>query len=133
MERDTVELLETRLTRPKRPTLDPRAARRATGDPAPQRGTTSTPLPPASCTRLQKTPAPSTREADRADSDTSNLVAYGLRHGRRARHRLSDTARRLPGAHCYGFLAGNDAWDAMQEEELGTYYLTDSWHGTSSR
>ena len=32
---------------------------------------------------------------------------------------------RLPGAHCYGFLAGNDAWDAMQEEELGTYYLTD--------
>jgi hypothetical protein len=32
---------------------------------------------------------------------------------------------RLPGAHCYGFLAGNDAWDAMQEEELGTFYLTD--------
>jgi Protein of unknown function (DUF1638) len=32
---------------------------------------------------------------------------------------------RLPGAHCYGFLAGNDDWDAMQEEELGTYYLTD--------
>ena len=32
---------------------------------------------------------------------------------------------RLPGAHCYGFLAGNDAWEAMQEEELGTYYLTD--------
>jgi len=32
---------------------------------------------------------------------------------------------RLPGAHCYGFLAGNDAWDAMQEEEPGTYYLTD--------
>ena len=32
---------------------------------------------------------------------------------------------RLPGAHCYGFLAGNDVWDEMQEEELGTYYLTD--------
>ena len=32
---------------------------------------------------------------------------------------------RLPGAHCYGFLAGNDAWDAMQEEEPGTFYLTD--------
>ena len=32
---------------------------------------------------------------------------------------------RLPGAHCYGFLAGNEAWDAMQEEELGTFYLTD--------
>jgi Protein of unknown function (DUF1638) len=32
---------------------------------------------------------------------------------------------RLPGAHCYGFLAGNDAWDAMHEEEPGTFYLTD--------
>ena len=32
---------------------------------------------------------------------------------------------RLPGAHCYGFLAGNDAWDAMQEDEPATYYLTD--------
>ena len=32
---------------------------------------------------------------------------------------------RLPGAHCYGFLAGNDAWDAMQEEEAATFYLTD--------
>jgi Protein of unknown function (DUF1638) len=32
---------------------------------------------------------------------------------------------RLPGAHCYGFLAGNDAWDAMQEEEPATFYLTD--------
>ena len=38
-----------------------------------------------------------------------------------ARHEVE----RLPGAHCYGFLAGNDAWDAMQEEEAGTYYLTD--------
>jgi hypothetical protein len=32
---------------------------------------------------------------------------------------------RLPGAHCYGFLAGNDAWDAMQDDEPATYYLTD--------
>ena len=32
---------------------------------------------------------------------------------------------RLPGAHCYGFLAGNAAWDAMQEEEPATFYLTD--------
>ncbi len=32
---------------------------------------------------------------------------------------------RLPGAHCYGFLAGNDAWDAMQEDEPATFYLTD--------
>jgi hypothetical protein len=32
---------------------------------------------------------------------------------------------RLPGAHCYGFLAGNAAWDAMQEDEPATFYLTD--------
>lgn len=32
---------------------------------------------------------------------------------------------RLPGAHCYGFLAGNDAWEALQEQEPATFYLTD--------
>jgi hypothetical protein len=34
-------------------------------------------------------------------------------------------AERLPGAHCYGFLAGNDAWEAMHDEEPATFYLTD--------
>ena len=34
-------------------------------------------------------------------------------------------AERLPGLHCYAFFAGADAWDAMQEEEPGTFYLTD--------
>ncbi len=32
---------------------------------------------------------------------------------------------RLPGAHCYGFFAGNDAFAALHEEEPGTFYLTD--------
>jgi hypothetical protein len=32
---------------------------------------------------------------------------------------------RLPGAHCYGFLAGNDVWDAMHEQDPATFYLTD--------
>jgi hypothetical protein len=32
---------------------------------------------------------------------------------------------RLPGAHCYGFFAGNAAWEAMHEEEPATFYLTD--------
>jgi hypothetical protein len=32
---------------------------------------------------------------------------------------------RLPGAHCYGFLAGNDAWEAIHEEDPATFYLTD--------
>lgn len=32
---------------------------------------------------------------------------------------------RLPGAHCYGFFAGNAAWQAMQDEDPATFYLTD--------
>ena len=34
-------------------------------------------------------------------------------------------AERLPGAHCYGFFAGNDEWQAMHDDEPGTFYLTD--------
>ena len=34
-------------------------------------------------------------------------------------------AERLPGAHCYAVYAGLEEWDALQEEEPGTYYLTD--------
>ncbi|MCU1368041.1 MAG: hypothetical protein JWN39_3680 [Ilumatobacteraceae bacterium] len=32
---------------------------------------------------------------------------------------------RLPGAHCYELFAGTAEFDVMQEEELGTFYLTD--------
>ncbi|MBA2741929.1 MAG: DUF1638 domain-containing protein [Actinobacteria bacterium] len=32
---------------------------------------------------------------------------------------------RLPGAHCYGFFAGNDAWQIMHDAEPATFYLTD--------
>jgi hypothetical protein len=32
---------------------------------------------------------------------------------------------RLPGAHCYAFYAGLDAFDALHEAEPGTFYLTD--------
>ena len=32
---------------------------------------------------------------------------------------------RLPGAHCYDFLAGRDSFEKMQEDEPGTFYLTD--------
>ncbi len=32
---------------------------------------------------------------------------------------------RLPGAHCYGFLAGNANWEAMHEADPATFYLTD--------
>ena len=32
---------------------------------------------------------------------------------------------RLPGAHCYDFLAGQETYSRVQEEEPGTFYLTD--------
>ena len=32
---------------------------------------------------------------------------------------------RLPGAHCYQFFAGEDAFAQMSDEEPGTFYLTD--------
>ena len=51
-----------------------------------------------------------------ADCGTGGLLDPVLeRHG----------VERLPGAHCYGFLAGNDTWDAMHEDEPATFYLTD--------
>jgi uncharacterized protein DUF1638 len=34
-------------------------------------------------------------------------------------------AARLEGAHCYAVYAGVAEWDALQEEEPGTFYLTD--------
>jgi Protein of unknown function (DUF1638) len=45
---------------------------------------------------------------------------------------------RIPGAHCYEFYAGAAAFGALQDEEVGTFYLTDFlarnferivWHG----
>lgn len=32
---------------------------------------------------------------------------------------------RIEGAHCYAFFAGLSTFDAWQEEEIGTFYLTD--------
>lgn len=34
-------------------------------------------------------------------------------------------ATRLPGAHCFEFFAGASVYDQLQEQELGTFYLTD--------
>lgn len=32
---------------------------------------------------------------------------------------------RIEGPHCYSFFAGAEVFDAMQDEEVGTFYLTD--------
>lgn len=36
-----------------------------------------------------------------------------------------EKVERLPGAHCYEFFAGSDAFKEMSDDELGTFYLTD--------
>ena len=51
-----------------------------------------------------------------ADCGTGGALDLVLR-----RHEVE----RLPGAHCYGFLAGNVVWDAMHDEDPRTFYLTD--------
>ena len=33
--------------------------------------------------------------------------------------------KRLPGAHCYDFLAGREVYTELQDSEPGTFYLTD--------
>ena len=36
-----------------------------------------------------------------------------------------ENIERLPGAHCYDFLAGRDTYEKLQEEDPGSFYLTD--------
>jgi len=36
-----------------------------------------------------------------------------------------EQVERLPGAHCYEFYAGSEAFAKLETEELGTFYLTD--------
>jgi len=51
-----------------------------------------------------------------ADCGTGGLLDTVIRE---------ENVERLPGAHCYEFLAGSEAFKEMSEDELGTFYLTD--------
>ena len=51
-----------------------------------------------------------------ADCGTGGLLDTVIRE---------ENVERLPGAHCYEFLAGSEAFHAMSDDELGTFYLTD--------
>lgn len=55
------------------------------------------------------------------------LVAYGdCGTGGMLDTVLEETgARRIEGAHCYAFFSGIEAFDQMEEDQLGTFYLTD--------
>ncbi len=68
------------------------------------------------------------RKIDEAlDRYSRILVAYGDCGTGGQLDRLLEryNIARLPGDHCYSFLAGSEVFDAMAEEELGTFYLTD--------
>lgn len=51
-----------------------------------------------------------------ADCGTGGLLDTVIRE---------ENVERLPGAHCYEFFAGGEAFKAISEDELGTFYLTD--------
>ncbi|WP_269582715.1 DUF1638 domain-containing protein [Roseibium sp. Sym1] len=55
------------------------------------------------------------------------LVAYGdCGTGGLLDRVLEETgARRIEGAHCYAFFSGLEEFDRMEEDQLGTFYLTD--------
>jgi hypothetical protein len=55
------------------------------------------------------------------------FVAYGDCGTGGALDRMLDEegVERIPGAHCYEFLAGSRAFERLSDEEPGTFYLTD--------
>ncbi len=85
-------------------------------------------LPPELHNRPEQIPA-AVRDAIRAGRATHErvFVAYadcgtgGLLDSVLAQ----EGVERLPGAHCYQFFAGSQAFAALADEEPGTFYLTD--------
>jgi hypothetical protein len=82
--------------------------------------------------KLHNTPRRIAAEVDRVLRETegqyrSVFVAYGDcgTGGELDRVLREHGVWRLPGDHCYGFLAGVEDWLAMHEAEPATFYLTD--------
>jgi hypothetical protein len=69
------------------------------------------------------------RDAIRAGRDryTTTFVAYGDcgTGGLIDTVLAEEGVERIPGAHCYEFFAGSPAFEAMSDDEPGTFYLTD--------
>lgn len=63
----------------------------------------------------------------RKNHNNEILIAYGdCGTGGMLDKVLEETnTKRLPGAHCYQFFAGQDVFNELQEAEIGTFYLTD--------
>ncbi|TNF87964.1 MAG: DUF1638 domain-containing protein [Gammaproteobacteria bacterium] len=76
----------------------------------------------------EKIPAAVAEKIDRARDRYEHIfVAYGDcgTSGELDRVLQERGVKRLPGAHCYDFLAGRDVYEKMQDDEPGTFYLTD--------
>ncbi len=77
----------------------------------------------------QKIPAAVARAIEqlREQNDRPTLVAYGDCGTAGKLDEVLDKygVERLPGAHCYEFFAGTGTFEALQEAEVGTFYLTD--------
>jgi len=85
-------------------------------------------LPAKLHNRPEKIPAAVRAEIEKYQSQFENIfVAYadcgtgGMLDKVLAEHGVE----RLPGAHCYEFFAGSDAFRELADEEPGTFYLTD--------
>jgi hypothetical protein len=85
-------------------------------------------LPAELHNRPERIPA-AVRDAIRANRGryASIFVAYGdCGTGGELDAVLRDeNVERIPGAHCYEFFAGTPAFEAMADDEVGTFYLTD--------
>jgi len=78
--------------------------------------------------RPEKIPAAVAEKIDQAADKYEHIfVAYGDcgTAGELDRVLEERGVKRLPGAHCYDFLAGRETYEQMQEDEPGTFYLTD--------
>ena len=74
---------------------------------------------------------PAIREQLAADDDGERPLVFGYGDCGTGGHldllldELGERAARLPGDHCYEFMAGSDLFAALHEAEPGTFYLTD--------
>lgn len=72
-------------------------------------------------------PALRERIQENRDSYDDMYIAYAECGSRGEIDKIAEEEgiERLPGAHCYQFFAGEEAFAAMSDEEPGTFYLTD--------
>ncbi len=85
-------------------------------------------LPAELHNRPEKIPAAVKAKIQANRSDYSSIfVAYGDcgTGGLLDKVLQEERVERISGAHCYEFFAGSEAFDALSEKELGTFYLTD--------